>query len=330
MIRNSLFSLPHQKFFMLRHRLTIIIFFLFSNANLQAKTLCEEPRLAEVGWTDIAATTAITKILLEGLGYKPKSHLLSIPITFASLKNQDIDIFLGLWWPTMKQDTQKYLDHGDFENPWMNLKGAKYTLAVPDYIYQAGVHHIEDLYRFKEKFQGKIYGIEAGNDGNRLIQHMITQNYSQLKDWKLIESSEQGMLSQVLRSLPQKKWIVFLGWAPHPMNKKVSLHYLNGGEQFFGPEQGGSTVYTTIRRHYQKDCPQVISLLKNLQFTLPMENEIMEQILDHRLSPEQAALKWIQHNPNMLKKWLKHVPSITGKDGLLSVQNYLKTKSIIP
>ena len=37
----------------------------------------------------------------------------------------------------------------------------------------AGVKSLADLGANKDKFGGKIYGIEAGNDGNRIIQAMI-------------------------------------------------------------------------------------------------------------------------------------------------------------
>jgi len=45
-----------------------------------------------------------------------------------------------------------------------------------------------------------IYGIEPGNDGNRLILRMVQQNLFGLGDFRLVESSEQGMLAEVERA----------------------------------------------------------------------------------------------------------------------------------
>ena len=64
---------------------------------------CKLVRFSDVGWTDITSTTALSTVVLEALGYKVKTHVLSVPVTFASLKNNDLDIFLGLWLPSMRQ-----------------------------------------------------------------------------------------------------------------------------------------------------------------------------------------------------------------------------------
>ena len=281
---------------------------------------CRLVRFSDVGWTDITSTTALTTVVLEGLGYKVKTHVLSVPVTFASLKNDDIDIFLGLWLPSMAGDEKPYRDDGSVERVRANLKGAKYTLAVPKYVQNAGVKHFGDIAKHKDQFGGKIYGIEPGNDGNRLIQDMIDKNAFNLKGWKLVESSEQGMLSQVRRAVRKKEWIAFLGWEPHPMNAKFEMAYLAGGDDYFGPDYGGATVYTNIRKGYLNDCPNVGMLLKNLEFTLHMENEVMGLILDRGMNPNEAARQWLQKNPTVLEKWLKGVATVDGKDGLAAVK----------
>ena len=287
---------------------------------------CKTIRFSDVGWTDITSTTALTSIVLEGLGYKPKVTILSVPVTFASLKNKDIDIFLGLWLPSMAADEKPYRDDGSVERVRANLKGAKYTFAVPKYVYDAGIRDFADIAKYKDKLDGKIYGIEPGNDGNRLIQSMIDTNAFGLKGWKLVESSEQGMLSQVKRAVRNKDWIVFLGWEPHPMNANFELGYLSGGDDYFGPNFGGATVYTNVRKGYVQECPNVGQLLKNLEFTLTMENQVMGMILDEGLEPNKAATKWLREHPNVLEKWLQGVTTIDGKDGLESVKKHLKLK----
>jgi glycine betaine/proline transport system substrate-binding protein len=187
---------------------------------------CKLVRFSDVGWTDITSTTALSTVVLQGLGYKVKTHILSVPVTFASLKNNDIDIFLGLWLPSMAADEKPYREDGSVERVRANLQGAKYTFAVPKYVQNAGVKDFSDIAKHKDQFDGKIYGIEPGNDGNRLIQDMIDKNAFNLKGWKLVESSEQGMLSQVRRAVRKKEWIIFLGWEPHPMNANFEMAYL--------------------------------------------------------------------------------------------------------
>jgi glycine betaine/proline transport system substrate-binding protein len=290
-----------------------------SNANQ-----CDTVRFADVGWTDITATTALTSVVLESIGYKTKTQVLSVPITYKSLENNDIDVFLGNWMPTMEADIKPYLDKGSVESIKKNLTGAKYTLAVPKEVYDAGVKTFADIVKFADKFDSKIYGIEPGNDGNRLIQSMIDKNAFGLKGFEVVESSEAGMLSQVKRQTRRNKWIVFLGWEPHPMNSSFDLAYLEGGDDFFGPNLGGANIYTNVRKNYTTECKNVGQLLNNLTFTLEMENEVMAAILDAGKKPNFAAKEWIKKNPAILDAWLKDVTTLDGKPALAAASAILK------
>ena len=284
---------------------------------------CKEVKFADVGWTDITATTAATSVVLEGLGYEPEAELLSVPVTYASLKNGDIDIFLGNWMPTMEGDIATYRDEGSVEVLRANLEGAKYTLAVPKYTADKGLTDFTDIAKFEDDLDGKIYGIEPGNDGNRLILDMIEQDAFGLKDFEVVESSEAGMLTQVARSEKRKEDIVFLGWAPHPMNNNFDLVYLSGGDDFFGPDYGGATVFTNVRKGYTAECPNVGELLDNLVFSLPMEGAIMGAILDDEEDPKDAATAWLKANPGVLDGWLDGVTTLDGKPGLPAVKAHL-------
>ena len=276
---------------------------------------CKNVRFSDVGWSCITATTAVATKLLEALGYHGSATVLSVPITYTSMKNRDIDVFLGNWMPTMENDIRPFLEDGSVETYSINLEGAKYTLAVPKYVHDAGVKSFADLAKNKDKFDGKIYGIEPGNDGNRLIQSMIDEDAFGLKGWEIVESSEQGMLSQVARSGRSKDWIVFLGWEPHPMNRNFELAYLDGGDDYFGPNYGGATVYTNIRAGYANECPNVGQLLKNLKFSLATENNMMGLMLDDGLEPEDAAEQLIKNDPGALDAWLSGVTTMDGSQG---------------
>ncbi len=281
---------------------------------------CTKVRFADVGWTDIAATTGAASVVLEGLGYQPEVQLLALPVTFASLANGDIDVFLGNWMPTMEADLKPYREKGTIEVTGINLEGAKYTLAVPKYTFDAGLKSFADIAKFKSELDGKIYGIEPGNDGNRLILGMINDGKFDLSGFELVESSEQGMLAEVSRAVKDKKPIVFLGWEPHPMNARFEMSYLSGGDDIFGPNFGGATIYTNTRKNLAADCPNLGKFVRNLKFTLPFENEIMGDILDNGAEAKDAAKAWLKVHPDTLTPWLDGVTTRDGKDGLAAVK----------
>jgi glycine betaine/proline transport system substrate-binding protein len=274
---------------------------------------CRSVRLADVGWTDVTATTAVLTQVLRGLGYDPQTTLLSVPVTFAVMKGGNIDVFLGNWMPAQTRDRQPYLDDHSIEIVRENLSGAKYTLAVPSYAYDAGLEDFSDIQRFAPALNSTIYGIEAGNDGNRHILTMIQHNDNGLGSFHLVESSEQGMLAEVARAYANRKPIVFLAWDPHPMNMQFDLRYLTGGDATFGPNYGGAKVLTVARTGYVQQCPNVGKLLQNLVFTTRGESEVMRSILVDHQTPEVAARTWLAANPSVQQAWLRGVHTYSGK-----------------
>ncbi len=280
---------------------------------------CDEVVFSDVGWTDITATTAATTTILDALGYGTEIKILSVPVTYTSMAEGDIDVFLGNWMPTMEGDIAPYREAGTVETVRANLEGAKYTLAVNAAAAELGIKDFADISAHSDALDGKIFGIEPGNDGNRLIQSMIDGDSFGLSGFEVAESSEQGMLAQVDRASRKGDPIVFLGWEPHPMNANFEMSYLTGGDEFFGPNFGGATVFTNTRKGYAEECPNIGALLNNLEFSLAMENEIMAAILDGGEDPADAASAWLKANPDAYTPWLDGVTTRDGGDAVAAV-----------
>ncbi|KQI72075.1 glycine/betaine ABC transporter substrate-binding protein [Loktanella sp. 5RATIMAR09] len=280
---------------------------------------CDTVTFSDVGWTDITATTAATTVVLEALGYDTDIKVLSVPVTYISLAEGDVDVFLGNWMPTMEADIAPYREAGTVDTVRANLEGAKYTLAVNRAAADMGIATFADIAANADALDGKIYGIEPGNDGNRLIMDMIAADAFGLSDFEVVESSEQGMLAQVDRASGRDEPIVFLGWEPHPMNANFDMSYLEGGDDWFGPNLGGATVYTNTSAGYVNSCPNVGTLLNNLEFSLSMENEIMGAILNDGADPADAATAWLKANPDAYVSWLNGVTTKDGGDAVTAV-----------
>jgi glycine betaine/proline transport system substrate-binding protein len=284
---------------------------------------CATVRFSDVGWTDITATTAAAGTVLRALGYETNVRVLSVPVTYTALAEGDLDVFLGNWMPTMEADIAPYREAGTVDTVRANLEGAKYTLAASQSLADAGLTDFAKIAEFHDQLDGKIYGIEPGNDGNRLIQGMIDSDQFGLGSFEMVESSEQGMLAQAARAERQGEGIVFLGWEPHPMNANLRMAYLTGGDDVFGPDFGGATVYTNTRAGYVDECPNVGRFLQNLVFTLAMENEIMAAILDENADPDAAAEAWLHENPEVVEGWLDGVTTHDGGDALAATRGAL-------
>lgn len=280
---------------------------------------CKKVRLSDVGWTDVQATTGTAATLLTALGYEPEVIQLSVPVTYASLKNKDVDVFLGNWMPSQTSDIKDYAADGSVETIATNLEGAGYGMVVPTYMADAGVKSLTDLAKpeVKEKLNGKIYGIEAGNDGNRIILDMIAKQGSPVNGYELVESSEAGMLTQAETSMKDNQWIVFLGWTPHPVMGEMKISYLDGmGDSGFG----AATVHTNVRKGYATECPNAGTFFKNLKFELSMENQMMDAILKGG-APNDVAKEWLKKNPDVVTPWLAGVTTFDGGDAAAAVKS---------
>jgi glycine betaine/proline transport system substrate-binding protein len=277
---------------------------------------CAAIRLSDPGWTDITSTNALASVVLEALGYAPEVKTLSVPIGYEAMKAGDIDVFLGNWMPA-QQNFRDDLDAAEAAEVLVqNLEGAKFTLAVPTaQATELGVADFADLAAHAEAFDSTIYGIETGAPANQSLQRMIDADDFGLGDWTLVESGEQAMLAQAERAERGGNAIVFLAWAPHPMNTAFDLTYLAGGDAYFGPDYGGAQVYTLARTGWAEACPNAATFFRNLVFTIDMENEMMGLILDGE-DPQDAARTWLAEHPDTLGPWLEGVTTLDGAPGL--------------
>lgn len=279
----------------------------------QSADSCSPVKMADPGWSDIAATNAMAGIVLDAMGYKTKIDALAVPIAYGGLRDGQIDVFLGNWMPAQQGFHDQFVATNKVTRLAENLQGTEFTLAVPDYVYEAGVHDFKDLNAFAGKFDKKIYGIGSGAPANQSIQDIIKKNDFDLGQWKLVESSEQAMLAEVNRAVKSKRFIAFLGWTPHPMNVKLKMHYLTGGEAYFG---ASGSVYTLTRNDYAQACPEVAKLFTQMTFTQDMENAIMAEVADKKISNADAAKAWLKAHPDVLQKWLAGVKTLDGQEAL--------------
>lgn len=297
----------------IRH-LSCSVLMLSSTALLAAEPAeCQKVRMGVVNWTDVIATSAMTQVLLDGLGYQTKQTSASQQIIFAGIRDQRLDLFLGYWNPLMTQTITPFVDGKQvkvLDAP--SLKDARATLAVPTYLADKGLKTFADIAKFKKELDGKIYGIEPGSGANTQIKAMIAKDQFGLGGFQLVESSEAGMLSAVSRAVKRNEAIVFFGWAPHPMNVNQKMTYLTGSDDALGPNEGMATVWTVTAPDYASRCPNVGRLLSNLTFSAEDESRMMQPLLEHKDAFESAK-QWLKDHPQDQQRWLEGVTTFDGR-----------------
>ena len=288
----------------------------------------DEARCATViqsdpGWTDIAATNALSGVVLNALGYQQKVQNLSVALAFQGLKTGQVDVFLGNWMPAQQPVVSKFTVDNAIKVVGANLPAARFTLAVPDYVAATGVKDFADLQKNADKFNHKIYGIAPGAPANQNLKKMLEKQDFGLKNWQLVESSESGMLAQVTRAVKRKGWIVFLGWEPHAMNTRFKLVYLSGGDAWFGANYGSATVNTVTRNTFASECPNLSRFFTQLKFDVPLENAVITRVLDQQQDVQLAAKAELAKRPALLKSWLDGVTTRDGQPAQPAVKKAL-------
>lgn len=284
-----------------------------SCANAAESPSCQQVRMGVANWTDVMATSAVAKVILDDLGYKTEQTFASEQIVLTGIKDKKLDLFLGYWNPLMNASVEPMVAAGQIAvSSKPNLTQANATLAVPRYLFDQGLKTFADIAKFKDALGGKIHGIESGSATNQQIQAMIDKNQFGLADFKLVESSEAGMLAEVRRAHNRKSAIVFFGWTPHPMNVTLAMNYLTGSQDALGPDEGAATVWTVTQPGYAQRCPNVQKLLDQLTFTTSGESQMMVAILDGQ-KPEAVARQWLKDHPEDLQRWTAGVASVDGK-----------------
>jgi glycine betaine/proline transport system substrate-binding protein len=282
---------------------------------------CKAVRVSDVGWTEIGVMNGIAGIMYDALGYQTESKTLALPVTFASMKSKDIDFFFGNWMPSQGADVQPYLDDKSVENLSVNLEGAGFGIVVPQYVADAGVKSITDIMAHKDKFGGKFFGIEPGNDGNRSILTIISEPKNNLAGFELVESSEAGMITEAEKAMKKNEWMLFLAWTPHPTFGEMKIHFIEGVDSYgFGP----ATVYTNGRAGWKTECPNAAKLASNFKFNLAMVGGMMSPVLKDGKDPKVVANEWVRANMDTVNAWLEGVTTIDGGDAKAAVAAALK------
>lgn len=291
----------------MRHHLRPLLFTLILSAAASASAStsfdCTTVRFGQPDWTGVSIKAHTAAWILDQLGYETRLEWVALPTAYRGMANAELDVLLAQWLPSQREQFRPYGIEGSLDVLSPNLEGARYTIAVPAYVHDAGVTSLADLDEHKERFGGRIHGIEFGSGGNDTIQRMIEDDFAGLGDWELVGSSEPNMLAALEEHEKAGEWIAFLGWSPHPMNISHDIRYLSGGREYWGPNKGEVIVNTVTRRGLAWACPNLGQFLDDYDWTVQEQSLAMAHVANRGMSPLAAGRRIMRENPAMLERW---------------------------
>ncbi|HPT74044.1 MAG TPA: glycine betaine ABC transporter substrate-binding protein, partial [Methanomassiliicoccaceae archaeon] len=191
----------------------------------------DELRFGYVTWDGEVASTNVLTLILEEAGYKVEMVPVDAGPLYQGLSQGTLDFTTSAWLPITHAS---YIDkYGDkIDRVGVNLEDCKIGMAVPKYVYDAGVQSIADLREHVSEFDGRIVGIEPGA-GVVMATERAIEEYG-LDGYTLQTSSSAGMLAELKSAYGKGEWIAVTLWSPHWAFSEWEMEYLEDPEECYG------------------------------------------------------------------------------------------------
>lgn len=177
--------------------------------------------------------------------------------------------------------------------------GAQCGLAVPTYAAKEyGLEYISDLEEYADNFDYEIVGIDAGAGIMSSTENAINQ-YG-LSSFKLVSSSESGMLTSLKNAYASEKAIVVTMWTPHWANGVYDLTFLKDPDLAYGEAE---SIESWGRPGLVSDDPVIAQVLSNYEYSTAEFNDLLSYI-DSSGDTSAAVEQWTEAHQDLLAKWL--------------------------
>lgn len=263
-------------------------------------------------WPGITVKTAIAEQLLNPLGYETSIQEIGLQVIYQGIESGDIDAFLGAWLPAQREMFNPRKESGVLIDVANNVDGAQMTLAVPEYLYESGIQSFADLDEHRDQFNGQIHGFGAGSAASEILHDAIDNDIWGLGDWRLVDTSEVGMLSAARDAISREEAIVWVGWTPHWMNLELPMRYLDDPENLFGENNGESDVLTLLRSDYANAHPNVVTFFEQFTFTAEEQSWMIQAFGQEEQDLADVAEQWVTDHPERIEAMLDDVTTTDG------------------
>lgn len=263
-----------------------------------------------VEWPGVTVKTEVARTILHELGYETEMNSYMQEVLFQGMRRGDVDLFMGVWLPTMEVTYREHEEDGYIEPIATNLEEALYCTYVNEEAYEAGVTSMADLHEYGEEFDHKIFGLEPGNDGNIIIQNAIEDSTYNLEDWELVASSTAGMLSEVDGRTSRGEWVAFNGWEPHWMNVEYDIVPLEDPEGIWGE---ADRVLTAQRTGFDEEYPNVHKLMSQIKVETEWQDKWIAGYGYEERPADEVARDWVANNLEHVEEWVEGVYTADGE-----------------
>ncbi len=174
----------------------------------------------------------------------------------------------------------------------------------------------QNLNDFAEQFQTS----ESGGQGQFLGSDPTYTQYDEAivknldLDYKVVFSGGETATVQAFEKAQQnKEWLLGYFWEPHYIHAEIPLERVQLPPYEEGCDANKSDVAcdyaeTELKKvasqEFMDSGSPAADLVKNWQWTNDDQNVVAAYITADKMSPEDAAAKWVEENPDKVEAWL--------------------------
>lgn len=259
------------------------------------------------GWTENEAVSNLSKVVLEDeVGYDEVTvETADLGLVFQGVAGGDYDAFQDVWMPNHSELLSEVEADVEQLDPW--FRGTtKFSIAVPTYVETESGEQVTSIDQLNQTDIEQIIGIEPGAIIMTAIPENTIPEYG--LEQELIESSTQGMLSEVENRYEAQEDFAFIAWSPHWMNTRFDFNYLEDPKTTLTNEAGDSLtepseLSSIVRADLQEEDPVAYAFLDELTLTEQQVNELEDEIV-RAGDPVEGSRAWFEDNRDAVQPWI--------------------------
>nr|WP_092493550.1 ABC transporter substrate-binding protein [Virgibacillus salinus] len=298
---------------------------------------------ADAGWNSIKVHNSIAqKIIEEGYGIDTEVTAGSTAATLQGFIEGDIDVYMEIWTDNTKEVYEEAIEAGDIVKTSVNFDDNVQGLYVPTYVIEGDEERgiepmapelktVEDLKNHPELFadpaepdKGRLINAPSG----WAVEKTITQKMETYGLNDTFVNFKPGSDAAIVASLTDaynagEPWVGYY-WSPTAVTAKYDLTLLQEPEfdqdtwdETKGTEFPPNDVVTAVHKDVPGPAPEVVEFLKNYETSSPLTEEALSYMESKEdISPEAAAIWWMNENEDIWTSWVPEDVAKKVKDSM--------------
>lgn len=259
-----------------------------------APAVAQESNTIKMGvmqWETMVMTSSITESMLKRHGFEVEGvEFQEWGVAFAALAKGDIDILVS---------------HPDYAaaDYWERNARKLEKLSVVSYGYNAGlivpsyvpINSIDELNEHKDKFGGRIIGVEPGSGMMRQSENVVRE-YG--LDYEIVEGSGPVAVAALKSAMDRNEWIVSMYWTPSWVFQEFDIKFLKDPK---GVQEPTETYVWLARKGFSAEHPKAREVIASVFVPEPALTQMTGWVKDGA-SIADAVKRWEEANTNRLDR----------------------------